>query len=178
MSGDQNPTDVSSEEALFLGTLASELVVDTPLHGAFATAYTRFLRWRSEYLEGRLSPEELGEQLADLRVLDDAGGIWTLGASTGRWYYRRAGGSGWTPGPTPTSVGVLVDRHGDPIGDPSQSEPAAVEEPDATDTKTPSPPQQSVESLFGTAPAHVPEPDINDPAGTFLTFDDPEATGQ
>lgn len=114
----------------FFGTLASELTEEVPLTGAFAELHARFEQLRDAYLAGRIDQTTFGRYLMDLRVLDQSGILWTIGASSGRWY-RRAPQDGrtWSPTHVPTNVtGMVVDRFGEPSGWATQTaapQPAA-----------------------------------------------------
>jgi hypothetical protein len=101
----------------FLGTLRSPLDRDVPLEGAFAELFARFDALREEFLSGKLDKISFGRLLMDLRVVDDDGVEWTIGATTSRWYKRGgADGNKWNPSPSPGRGGRLVNRFGDATG--------------------------------------------------------------
>jgi hypothetical protein len=101
----------------FLGTLRSELDEESQLDGAFAEIYARFVSLRDAYLSGRIDARAFGEQIRDLRVLDDEGMHWTLGATTMRWYVHNPHNAAqWIVAAGPGSGGIVVDATGKPSG--------------------------------------------------------------
>jgi hypothetical protein len=111
--------DVSEDvpREAFLGTLRSELDEDTPLEGAFAELYARFVSLRDAYDTGRVDTRSYGRALRDLRVIDPEGFQWTIGATTGRWYRRNyQEGGQWSSSPAPSGTGTLIDHTGKESG--------------------------------------------------------------
>jgi hypothetical protein len=105
------------ERDAFLGTLRSELDDDSSLDGAFAEVHARFVTFREAYLAGRIDARAFGRELSNLRVLDEDGIQWTLGATTNRWYSRSPhNASQWMPSPAPGQGGVVVDATGQASG--------------------------------------------------------------
>jgi len=53
----------------------------------FKAVELSFTRLRKQYLRGEISREQFADSLKKLRLLDNEGRCWMLGAQTGRWYY-------------------------------------------------------------------------------------------
>lgn len=60
-----------------------------------------FLRLRRLYFEGKISLKELVTELKKLRVRDNEGKFWTIGAQSGQWYYFN--GQNWIRAEPPLS---------------------------------------------------------------------------
>lgn len=60
-----------------------------------------FLRLRRLYLEGKISQREFVTELKKLRVKDNEGKFWTIGAQSGQWYYFN--GQNWIRAEPPLS---------------------------------------------------------------------------
>jgi hypothetical protein len=77
------------------GVLLSELDDVEVLAPEFDALRDRFDEAQVEYQSGALRPKAYADLLATLPTEID-GVIWTMGAKSGRWYQKRAGG--WVPG--------------------------------------------------------------------------------
>jgi ribosomal protein L40E len=53
----------------------------------FQTVELSFSRLRKQFLRGEISREQFADSLRKLRLLDNEGRCWMLGAQTGQWYY-------------------------------------------------------------------------------------------
>ncbi len=53
----------------------------------FKAVELSFSRLKKQYHRGEISREQFAESLKKLRLLDNEGRCWMLGAQTGRWYY-------------------------------------------------------------------------------------------
>ena len=101
------------DDDAFFGTLITQVSGDTQQLGAFAELGARFTSLRSSYQGGRIDATEFGEEMSDLRVKAGDGALWTIGTTTGRWFYRYpADGKKWVVGAPPEEIGELVDRQG------------------------------------------------------------------
>jgi len=65
----------------------------------FRIAENHFSRLRKQFIRGELSREQFAEALRNLRLVDDEGRCWMLGAQSGRWYYYD--GKNWIQGVPP-----------------------------------------------------------------------------
>ncbi len=59
-----------------------------------------FSRLKESYNEGRISQREFIDSLKQLRIKDDKGRFWMIGAQTGKWYYFD--GNDWVPAKPPS----------------------------------------------------------------------------
>lgn len=92
----------SVEEAeTFLGGLRSELDEGSHLHPTFAAMSAAADSVRASYLSYAITPTKAAEAFHLLRLVDDNDIEWTVGPSSGSWYRRRFGSTGWQPGPAP-----------------------------------------------------------------------------
>jgi hypothetical protein len=92
----------SIEEAeTFLGGLRSELDEGSHLHPTFAAMSAAADSVRASYLSYAITPTKAAEAFRLLRLVDDNDIEWTVGPSSGSWYRRRLGSTGWQPGPAP-----------------------------------------------------------------------------
>lgn len=78
----------------FLGTRPAEIVDDDMLLDNFRAISQKFTELQRLYEDGTLSREQFATQLRGLRVSDEDGFEWTLGATTRRWF-RRTGEGTW-----------------------------------------------------------------------------------
>lgn len=53
----------------------------------FKIAENNFSRLRKQFLRGEISREQFAESLRKLRLIDEEGKCWMIGAQTGKWYY-------------------------------------------------------------------------------------------
>jgi len=53
----------------------------------FRIAENDFSRLRKMFIRGEISREQFAESLRQLRLIDDEGKYWMIGAQTGKWYY-------------------------------------------------------------------------------------------
>lgn len=67
----------------------------------FKSAENNFLRLRRLFLKGELTREEFAQALRELRLMDEEGRCWMIGARTGRWYYYD--GKNWIQSVPPES---------------------------------------------------------------------------
>ena len=134
--GDKNAgidVDADMIQNAFFGTLESDLEDTVVLDGAFAELSARFDQLRDAYAVDRIDQTTFGRYLMDLRVVDDNGVLWTIGATTGKWYRRTPqDGRKWNAAPTPTEGGgQVVDRFGNETGWATQTyTPAQEAQPD------------------------------------------------
>ncbi len=88
------------------------------LDDTFKRVEGEFFRLRRLYVSRKLTPSEFIAELKKLRVKDEAGRYWTIGAQSGKWYYFdgqnwiRADppwseGSWWEEKQTPSETGSL-----------------------------------------------------------------------
>jgi len=100
------------------GILESEVESSTNLSGAFAELYARFSSTHTRFMSGALPIKDFGDSLQDLMVLTEDGVLWTIGATTTRWYKKDPRTSStWEPSALPaTQKGKLVDRNNNTTG--------------------------------------------------------------
>lgn len=67
----------------------------------FRAVENNFARLKRQFLTGELSREQFAQALRELRLLDDQGRCWMIGAQTGRWYYYD--GKNWIQSTPPIS---------------------------------------------------------------------------
>jgi len=53
----------------------------------FQIVESNFDRLRQKFIKGQLSREQFAESLRKLRLFDDHGRCWMLGAQSGQWYF-------------------------------------------------------------------------------------------
>jgi hypothetical protein len=70
---------------------------DTPL--TFDQVQQLYQRLKQRLATGELTPDEMQQALAGLRVTDEQGAIWQVGAASGRWYRRET--DAWKPAVPP-----------------------------------------------------------------------------
>jgi len=73
------------------------------LNDAFKRVEGEFSRLRRLYVDRKLTPSEFIAELKKLRVKDEAGRYWTIGAQSGQWYYFD--GQNWLRADPPWSEG-------------------------------------------------------------------------
>lgn len=102
-----------TDDDSFLGTL-SILEGDAPTLGeGFSEVYARFVSLREAYLAGHIDAHSFGTQIRNLRVLDEDGIYWTLGATTMRWYaFNPHNATQWIASPLTAQRGDVVDADG------------------------------------------------------------------
>ena len=93
---------------VFLGTLRSDL--DTPdvlpeCFSALASAADTIIE---RYRTGKLDPAATAALLAELKLSDHESFLWTVGATTRRWY-RKVPGGVWRAALPPSSVDPSTD---------------------------------------------------------------------
>lgn len=81
--------------SIFLGALASEVNEPDVLPGPFATIAGATERVVAAVRREELPADEAATYLARLRLTDARGCVWTLGATSMRWYRRTPGRPGW-----------------------------------------------------------------------------------
>lgn len=89
--------------AIFLGALASEVNEPDELAPAFAGVARAVERIVAAIRAGTVSSEEGAQHLAQLRVTDGSGAVWTVGATSMRWY-RKLPGRSWKLAPPPATA--------------------------------------------------------------------------
>lgn len=105
-----------------LGSVAQESrVLPAPLL-ALRRSFTRTLH---AYADGSIDRTSVSLRLAALTCVDGAEQIWTIGASTGRWYRRSAQARTWTP--ADPAHWVDVQPHEQPATDPASAEDVTSE---------------------------------------------------
>ncbi|HEK85721.1 MAG: double zinc ribbon domain-containing protein [Candidatus Saccharicenans sp.] len=83
----------------------------------FKIAENHFSRLHKQFLRGELSREQFAEALRNLRLVDDEGRCWMLGAQSGRWYYYD--GKNWIQGQPPEDKeGFIVCPACDSLNEP------------------------------------------------------------
>lgn len=134
-----------------LGSVAQESrVLPAPLL-ALRRAFTRTLH---DYADGNIDRTSVSLRLAALTCVDGAEQIWTIGASTGRWYRRTAQARTWTPA-DPAHWVPAQEQQPESADDASQhdlsADGATVAEP-ATTT------EQETTREYGAPETYTPSP--------------------
>lgn len=88
--------------SLFLGAVVARPTGDEeqPMAAEFSLLVARVNQLLGRYHAGEIGGLQLAEALAEEKVVDVAGGEWTLGATTGAWY-RRMPTMDWAQVPPP-----------------------------------------------------------------------------
>lgn len=88
--------------SLFLGAVVARPTGDeeAPMAAEFSLLVARVNQLLNRYHAGEIGGLQLAEALAEERVVDIAGGEWTLGATSGAWY-RRMPSMDWAQVPPP-----------------------------------------------------------------------------
>jgi len=76
------------------------------IEARFKSVENDFSELKKQFLKGELSREQFAQALRELRLLDDQGRCWMIGAQTGRWYYYD--GKNWIQGVPPESQAPYV----------------------------------------------------------------------
>lgn len=72
----------------------------------FKIAEQNFARLRKQFLRGEISREQFAESLRKLRLIDEQGRCWMIGAQTGKWYYYD--GTNWIRSDPPEARRDLI----------------------------------------------------------------------
>ncbi len=87
----------------------------TNLEQAFRRVESDFIRLRRLYLSRKLSQPEFVAELKKLRLQDETGRYWTIGAQSGKWYYFD--GRNWVRADPPANETVFFEEDsGTPSG--------------------------------------------------------------
>jgi hypothetical protein len=96
--------------------LRSELDEPAVLPPAFSDLAAQVAHLQAEYESGRLTRSSLAEQLDQAKVVHTDGSQWTIGASSGQWYLKLAGGGGWQAALPPEGTDPAIAAPSTPPG--------------------------------------------------------------
>jgi len=93
------------------GTLRSEFDEDDAvLHPEFELLINIANTIRVLFVDGRLPPERTAEILSSLRITAIDNSVWTVGATSGRWFRRRENEDVWKMASIPVGAAPSVER--------------------------------------------------------------------
>lgn len=108
-----DPNSTAELTPILHGTLGSVAQESRVLPAPLLALRRSFTRTLHAYADGSIDRTSVSLRLAALTCVDGAEQIWTIGASTGRWYRRSAQARTWTPADPAHWIDVQPHEQGD-----------------------------------------------------------------